>query len=246
MKINDIILSENSLKEETLDELVGIKNTVSKLPQDPKFASIPYGIDAGPEGRNRPLGQDWHDVMRDNGFTALGAGAFGTVWTHPRLPYVLKVFSADDRAYIDWIMYARQHKDNPHMPRFISPRLTRINANVVAVRMEKLDPIEGGGRKVTYESAQLIQMTKLSGFDLPSQVVEALGYMSDQGNLQRYCQRYAPQWLAALDLVKQFVDTTGYGLDMHDKNVMDRGQFTLVITDPVADRGALDKRLIPS
>ena len=245
MKISDIIL-ENALEEENLEELIGIKNSVSKLPQDPKFASVPYGINAGPEGRNRPLGQDWHDVMSDNGFTALGAGAFGTVWTHPQLPYVLKVFSADDRAYIDWIMYARQHKDNPHMPRFISPRLTRINDNIVAVRMERLDPIEAGGRRVTYQSAQLIQMTKFSGFDLPSQVVKALGYMSDQDNLQYYCQRYAPQWLAALDLVRQFVDTTGYELDLHDKNVMDRGQFTLVITDPVADRGAIYKRLIPS
>jgi hypothetical protein len=105
--------------------------------------------------------------------------------------------------------------------------------------MEKLTSIERGGRMVMYQSEVFFNGER--GFDLPSEEVKALGFLQDQENLRRYCQDY-PHWLAALDILKQFMNNTGHRLDFHGQNIMNRDQFTLVITDPVFESNARDKR----
>jgi hypothetical protein len=211
------------LEEETLAELTGIKGIVSKLPK-------PRG------SRFDPLGIDWHTVLNNYGFKVLGYGSFGVVWENPKLPYVLKVFSANDSAYIDWISVARQNKNNPHMPRFVSTRLLTITPEVLAIRMEKLFPVINQEKNVVFESAMLLQERYN-----PSEQIKSVGFDTDQRNLRYYCQTN-PTWLPALDIVKNFSNNSGYRLDFHNKNVMMRDADTLVITDPVYNREDLAGR----
>jgi hypothetical protein len=211
------------LEEETLAELTGIKGIVSKLPK-PR------------DSRFDPLGVDWHTVLNNYGFRSLGYGSFGVVWENPKLPYVLKVFSSKDSAYIDWISVARQNKNNPHMPRFVSARLLTITPEVLAIRMEKLFPVINQEKNVVFESAMLLQERYN-----PSEQIKSVGFDTDQRNLRYYCQTN-PTWLPALDIVKNFSNNSGYRLDFHNKNVMMRDADTLVITDPVYNREDLAGR----
>jgi hypothetical protein len=211
------------LAEETLEELVGIKGIVNRLPK-PR------------DSRFDPLGIDWHTVLNNYGFRSLGYGSFGVVWENPKLPYVLKVFSSKDSAYIDWISVARQNKSNPHMPRFVSARLLKITPEVLAIRMEKLFPVINQEKNVVFESASLLQERYN-----PSEQIKSVGFDTDQRNLRYYCQTH-PEWLPALDVVKNFSNNSGYLLDFHNKNVMVRNNDTLVITDPVYNREDLAGR----
>jgi hypothetical protein len=211
------------LEEETLAELTGIKDIVNKLPK-------PRG------SRFDPLGVDWHTVLNNYGFRSLGYGSFGVVWENPKLPYVLKVFSSSDSAYIDWISVARQNKNNPHMPRFVSARLLKITPEVLAIRMEKLFPVINQEKNVVFESDLLLQERYN-----PSEQIKSVGFDTDQRNLRYYCQTH-PEWLPALDIVKNFSNNSGYRLDFHNKNVMVRDNDILVITDPVYNREDLAGR----
>jgi hypothetical protein len=211
------------LAEETLEELTGIKGIVNRLPK-PR------------DSRFDPLGIDWHTVLNNYGFKSLGYGSFGVVWENPKLPYVLKVFSSKDSAYIDWISVARQNKSNPHMPRFVSARLLKITPEVLAIRMEKLFPVINQEKNVVFESASLLQERYN-----PSEQIKSVGFDTDQRNLRYYCQTH-PEWLPALDVVKNFSNNSGYLLDFHNKNVMVRNNDTLVITDPVYNREDLAGR----
>ena len=233
MKITDI-LTESYLEEETLEELTGIKNVVKDMPHNPRRYD------------DFPLGTDWHKLLYNNGFRALGSGSFGTVWDNPNLPYVLKVFTDQDRAYIDWINTARQHSDNPHMPHFVSPRAMRIVPGVMAVRMEKLTRINQEAYNLIRPINALVEnsiRTKL----LPSEIVKHLIDNRDPGAAEpapdtfyAYAQKYL-DLVPALDIICQFIKKSGYRNDLHDENIMMRGD-TMVFTDPVFDRAALSNR----
>ena len=212
-----ILKRKGAVTEDTLTELVGIKNKIKDLPK-PR------------NSRFDPLGIDWHTALNNHGFRVMGYGSFGVVWENPKLPYVLKVFSANDSAYIDWISVARQNKNNPHMPRFVSARLLTITPEVLAIRMEKLSPVINQEKNVIYESSSLLQERYN-----PSEQIKLVGFDTDQRHLRYFCQTH-PQWLPALDIVKNFSNNSGYRLDFHDKNIMVRGDDTLVITDPVYNR----------
>ena len=228
MKIADIIT------EETLEELVGIKNKIKDLPQNPRKVA------------EYPLGLDWHKVLYNNGFSALGSGSFGTVWANPKLSYVLKVFTSQDKAYIDWISTAIQHKSNPHMPRFVSPRSFEIVPGVMAVRTEKLGRITREAYELLKPINALIDNSIRTGFS-PSKIVEELvrrrGDDAEPPKPQSfaaYCEAN-PEFIPALDIVSEFIKKTGYKPDIHDDNIMMRGD-TIVFSDPVFDKKALSSR----
>jgi len=218
------------LDEDRLSELTGIKQQVQRLPQDPKPAAVvdSHGMDTKP----LPLGTDWHEVMIQHGFRSMGHGSFGTVWEHPRLPYVLKVFAARDRPYIDWIATARQHSDNPHIPRFISPRLVRINHNVVAVRMERLSPPDSIASRLMWVTDDIVTFSKLENCT-PRQLIKKHGLDTFDTVFASYIQTH-PKFLDAITIISEFIATTGHYPDLHDKNIMLRGDVA-VFTDPVYD-----------
>jgi hypothetical protein len=222
MKITDIIL-ENALEEETLAELVGIKNKVKNLPQ-PQTA-----YDPDKEVRYTH-GTAWNQLMQDHGFRQLGSGLQASVYGHPNLPYVLKLFRSEDTAYAEWIKVAMANKNNPHMPRFVSKRMVRITEDIVAIRMEPLVPIEHEFLKIHLVSDRLLE-GGLAASMPPSRCAGKLAYLPEYKYFEKYCNTH-PDWLAALDIAWHCMSTSGLGNDFHPGNCMRRGD-NLVITDPV-------------
>lgn len=227
MKISDIIL-ENALEEENLAELIGIKNQTRDLPRNPQPAP------------DFPLGTEWHKVLYNNGFRALGTGTFGTVWEHPKLSYVLKVFTADDVAYANWITTAIQHKSNPHMPRFLSPKPFTIVPGVQAVRMERLSRIDETGYSLLRQINTVVHEATIERVSASDLIASDVIYRRHNGFIA-YCKAY-PEFIPALDILVKFVMQPGYRPDIHDENVMMRGPV-IVFTDPVFDKKALTARI---
>lgn len=223
MKITDIIL-ENALEEENLDELVGIKNQTRDLPRNP------------PRVAEYPLGTEWHKVLYNNDFRALGSGTFGTVWEHPKLSYVLKVFTADDIAYTNWVATAIQLKSNPHMPRFVSPKPFTIVPGVQAVRMERLTRIDETAYSLLRQINAVVNDAIIERVSAGALIDSDVMYRRHNGFIA-YCKAH-PEFIPALDILVKFTSQPGYRPDIHDDNIMMRGPV-IVFTDPVFDKKAL-------
>ena len=211
-----------------ITELIGIKNQTRDLPKNPgKVAQYPLGL-------------EWHKALYQKGFDALGSGSFGTVWSHPKLSYVLKVFSDTDVAYIDWISTAQQHKDNPHMPKFVSPRLMRIVPGVVAIRTEKLSDISQSAYEILTPIQKIIDTAVINKIS-PGTIIVRKGMEMESSpkykNFMAYCRSY-PDFVPALDILAKFIGRPGYRQDLHDENIMMRGPV-MVFTDPVFDKNSL-------
>lgn len=164
----------------------------------------------------------------------LGYGAFATVFPHPSKPHrVIKVEeSAKGRrtAYHAFLEYALAYQDNPHMPRVYS-----------AVHYV----IAGGGE---YEHCALVvEMERLSqsykkvdnGWDefnvpLSPRMKPLQSYAQGAFGGYYWGKKPAPRsraWMQAKAIMEE-LDSLGYAEDLHDGNIMLRGNVP-VITDPV-------------
>lgn len=212
-----------------ITELVGIKNKIKDLPQNPRKVA------------EYPLGLEWHKVLSVNGFKSMGSGSFGTVWEHINLPYVLKVFSDTDIAYIDWISTAIEHKSNSHMPKFVSPKPFTIVPGVMAVRMEKLTRISEDAYMMLKPMNSIIDVATIERIP-PSEIIDRRdgSWSSRFIPFIEYCKKY-PDFIPALDIVYESIMKPGRRSDLHDENIMMRGPV-MVFSDPVFDKKALTNR----
>jgi hypothetical protein len=93
--------------------------------------------------------KDYDELVAEfeaSGGEVIGSGSFGIVYSHPKWPYVLKVFSWDD----PYLKFARYAHDNPHpsFPKFfgkpqrVVPQFTRYKdeAKQYLARIERLNP----------------------------------------------------------------------------------------------------------
>jgi hypothetical protein len=221
MKITEIILE---VREDIVTELVGIKNKIADLP--------PAKAKFNAAGSIMPLGKKWEDRLRENGFIELGHGGYGSVWEHPNLTYVLKVFNSKDWAYTKWAETCLRNKQNDNLPKFISPKIIKVTPEVNAIRMERLKPLNRSLYRLVDDIYRLF-----SGFD---DDVAEFGSDSDRGKKLRSKFRVITEYCNAHDrfydtllFIRNFVDTTpGIMLDLHGGNYMMRGDV-LVFTDPV-------------
>lgn len=77
-------------------------------------------------------------LMQSRGFATLGSGKYGSVFGHSKYPYVVKVFMKDS-AYLRWIKFAMDNKNNPYVPK-IRGKVLKITPMIYAIRLEKLTP----------------------------------------------------------------------------------------------------------
>jgi hypothetical protein len=205
-----------------ISELIGIKNVAQAQPAyDP----------------NEPSDQPrdfWMHRLADAGFKHLGAGMYGDVWEKPGLPYVLKVFSSQDHSYQVWVNLCVTHRGNPHLPRFVGGKKTiRLTPDILAVRMEKLEPLGDNDRyllRVVRQTEKLIDDRRIASID------ELLKDSGDPAfkELKSYIQKY-PGYLTVMNMIKNIMKSQG-GIfaDTHADNFMLRPDgVTLVFTDPL-------------
>jgi hypothetical protein len=161
------------------------------------------------------------------GYQRLGKGHFGSVWQKPGAAQVVKLFAADDRAYLAFLDMVRANP-NPHFPRILGKTLY-VNAETFAVRLEPLTELPWFSDRAVFflETAMLYMQTKnYKPADPQSHywlgVLDARDWMDEHPDVQKAC-----------DLM---VDLLGVNrLDLKTDNLMLRGK-TYVFTDPLVEK----------
>ncbi len=165
------------------------------------------------------------ELLRNAGYQRVGAGSFARVWQKPGAKYVVKVFSSQDKCYLNYLGVVKRHPDNPHFPRIIGQPM-RVHNHYYGVRLE---PLTRG-----YD-------------DIPQSVrnaiIEYLYQPREQEKRDRKAREFAtvfqeyPRLREALDLIASVSRHDHFGscmIDIHRFNVMIRADGTFVFTDPVA------------
>ncbi len=157
------------------------------------------------------------------GYSPLGKGAYGEVWYKEGSSYVLKLFTTEDTAYVDFLKLAKQHQDNPSFPKFFG-KLIRINDSVYAVRMEKLTKYKYDPtliyKYMRYRDDNYVRNEADATSLVAMEFADSMEFMEDHQDLQAACDLIIDNLLPK------------YRLDIKQDNFMMRGG-TIVITDPV-------------
>lgn len=156
------------------------------------------------------------DKLYNAGYKSLGSGAYGHAFQRKSRPNeILKIFSAYDDAYIDYLEFIRNHQNNKHFPKIIGKPM-KITPDYHAVKLEKLEPvIRPDFEPSFYHSIEQY----LNGYDITDRFTEA--YIDAN-----------PTFKDALDLLIHFQNMHNYEWDIHAGNIMWKNN-TLVFIDPV-------------
>lgn len=208
-----------------------------------------------PENRNKT----WQQLMSEfeaEGGEYIGGGKFGTVFDHPKWPYVLKMF--DDPHYLRFVRFAYR---NPHraFPKFYGPpqkivpyyKRTPERATTYIVRVERLQPVSNQtmlqeivkfyDRGVAYIMAkkQGVADTEDERMVLPSFKERRQGIAPSYIRVKRYqdqidfIKKYpqSESLFEAIYIVQMNLKETA--MDIHTGNIMQRSNNDLVLIDPV-------------
>lgn len=142
------------------------------------------------------------------------AHAYGVVMRKAKTPYVVKLFSTEDRAYEAFVRLAREHP-NPHFPQFRS-NVKRVTGRCHLVAIEPLTPAS---------SPAMFKFCHLTALYMENR--------DDPGPAALACVSASPHLKEACDLIADHL-LTRFNLDLEvGNNVMLRGE-TFVFSDPVA------------
>jgi hypothetical protein len=170
------------------------------------------------------------DRLRQQGFVKIGEGGYGSVFSHPKLNYVLKLFDSSDSPYLNFVNFATQNK-NPHFPVFRGKPI-QLSSLTNAIRMEKLQPW-----KINYSSPIDQGLENIMGLlATSSDWKDEIASMSreDREPIVLLFKKF-PQMLTAIKLMDKFQSMEpDANWDLHEGNVMRRGD-TFVFTDPFSD-----------
>lgn len=189
---------------------------------------------------------EWREDFEASGGKMLGAGAYGQVYYHPKWPYVVKLFSQDD----PYIKFLRWSAKNPHSafpkmygtPKRVIPpykRKTTTNDKFYAVRLEKLNKVDDEAYKLFDQNRH-----RLSRYFYANDHAEEYASVHGEENRQ-YAVR--EMYRVISDLPPEVVTACyGYYLlglgnvegrwgdeDLHQGNVMQRDDGSIVLADPV-------------
>lgn len=167
----------------------------------------------------------------------LGQGVFGVVFDKPGSRDVYKVFTARDKGYIDFLKYVKANQDNPHLPR-IYGGIMRANMPLndvsyqgkdwIIVRMEKLQP----AGKIYPDELDMARYMQYAPVQKPSEKEWSSKAHQLAAKKAWELKEEFPQLAEVLDwIVANQDESTGKYLDLHDENIMRRGD-TVVIIDP--------------
>lgn len=146
-------------------------------------------------------------AMKSHGFTKMGSGMHASVFVRDDYPWILKVFSLEDKAYQAWIEFSKARPNNPFVPRF-KGNIKKFNDSVAVIRVEKLQPI-------TYRTKNYRHLEAVM-WSFPT--TEDWAVFKDHRD--------------DLKEIIQFMKS--YSNDVDTPNVMQRDNGQLVLIDPVA------------
>ena len=179
-----------------------------------------------PNVKKRP---DLDSILHDKGFKYLDQGQYGTVWAHPNLNYVLKVFDSLDKGYLKFLEIASNNQSNPHFPKIIGKPI-KITDHAMGIRLEKLSPWPASrsptDMAIDWIIAHLDFPNWKTQLDLPH-------YKHIKPDVVKLLKKWPQLPNAMLQFVKFEENNPGLGLDLSNDNIMMRGDCP-VIVDPFA------------
>lgn len=190
-----------------INELTGYKN-------NPLYKSAQDTFDGGKQRYSQLV--SFTKSLEAKGFKKLGNGQFATVFEHPNYPWVFKVFTQDP-AYLFFLKYVIRNQTNPHVPK-VRGGIVPIGTDTYVIRMEKLSPSSNASDMAQYQIINILGR-------VTEQITKEVGPNMVKWLITEYPDIY--KMIRALEL-------HGYRFDMHDDNIMLRGD-TVVVTDPLVD-----------
>lgn len=158
-------------------------------------------------------------ILKKSGYEKIKSGSFSDVYKHPAKSYVLKLFKNIDYGYIEYIGIVKNIK-NKHFPRIIG-NIVKINTVYSAIRIELLTPFDNN--KFFYDMLDYY-MRSLSS----SRSSFKLRKKQAKENIKQY-----PELKEACDIIASLIKSNKkYSLDIHDGNIMMRGN-DYVLIDPI-------------
>lgn len=189
-----------------------------------------------------PRSSKIEQVMRQAGYGFLGGGAEATVWSHPRLPRVIKIIMPDDwrgdnrvaMATFQRFLKLTQSYPSPHWPRFHEMQDEHGRSSVFAkfrvgdrqymqIAMERLEPL-------TADEQEIIEI--MSEDVAQGRSVEHFTGWGDDSNKWIDENRWQLPSLWKAMRAAHRKTNWDYDWDLHGGNVMRRQDGTYVIIDP--------------
>lgn len=151
----------------------------------------------------------------------IGSGAYAEVFKRPQDNYVIKLFT-NDPAYLAYLKFMLSHQNNPHVPKTKGKLIKPFkDYSLYVVRMEVLIPKSWGD--ADHE-------------ELVAQIDRAINGEEDA---QRALGKKYPHILEIVTGIDKLTaldhpgGNRGFMNDVHEGNIMYRGDGTPVITDPL-------------
>lgn len=173
--------------------------------------------------------EDAINKLKKHGFNLLSdEGTYSTIWTHPRLDYVLKLYREQDKGYTEFAELASRHQSNPHFPRFRGLPI-RVSPGIIALRIERLQPWVFNRNDPDHVAIDWL----LSYADDPDwkKALEDEAPEAVRKKVLDFMEKW-PGFARAIGLMAESVSKNpDIGFDFVDQNIMMRGDCP-VITDP--------------
>lgn len=173
--------------------------------------------------------ENLNQIFKDLGLVNLGSGAFSSVWEVPGKNYVIKTWTTDE-AYETFLSYCAKHQRNPYLPK-IKGRLKSIPAVYKRHWKEEVVKI------VKLERLQKIDQEAFNMFMYIKNIDETWGKYK---TLDEIYNAYDDpilnsQILGLYQTYRALTTDLGKPTDLHDANLMQREDGTIVLTDPYAN-----------
>lgn len=191
-----------------INELIGYKNNdVFRTATD-----LDSGGEIGYTKYNQNAADSLENKLKDFGWTLLGKGYAGLVFSNPNKSYVIKLYQPESRNDMKFLNFVVSNQDNPHLPKLRGkPVKLENNSSVYMTRMEKLAPI-------TSETGPIFSQY------LPNNQDSVYDLFEEEG--REYIKANHPY----LYQVIEFIDNLPDEPDFHLDNIMARNN-TLVLID---------------
>ena len=160
---------------------------------------------------------DFLQSLRQHGFDEeklIGSGYYAMVFSRPADQFVLKIFE-NDPGYLHFLKFIKNSPSNIHLPK-IKGRPIRLNKRFTMIRIERLSTANESQRDYNYVIKKYSRELEYEILDSDNRYILKAEY---------------PALLDTIDTLYQSIKNTNINLDLHEENVLYRGNIP-VITDP--------------
>jgi len=181
------------------------------------------------------------EILKKYGYRRIGQDSYyGMVFHKKGEKSVLKLFTKQDHAYREFVSIAIRHRDNPHFPRFSRQVVQIKGTEYDAIKTELLSEGNKKEKAIVCHMFFIMHTIFAKGkYDFNSKLKSHVGAKTPEEYEAFYKKWVAdnPSLTEAFDIILfNFIDNEKARIDIHEDNLMMRGN-TVVIIDPV---GATD------